>query len=128
MSGKYRMCPDGYQGDRCTTREAIANPPPFFLVDFFSVELSIVEVDAKRVFGPYVVLAPGKHSLTIRARKGPHGYFGVAPFLGTCYGTLEFDAQAEKEYYVEFKRDSEMLELVDRAAETVLANITCAPK
>ncbi len=102
---------------------------PFLVLDFGSIELNIIELDGKEVNDRSVVLTHGRHSVTIEALKGPHGYLGVAPFLGKCRSQIEIDAEIGKLYEVEFKKEkeSEVLRLFEKNTGSILFNTPCTP-
>lgn len=102
---------------------------PGFLVDFGSAELKIVNVDGKLLYGKISKLSPGQHSVCVEVLKGPTGLFGVAPFLGSCSGILDFTAEAGNEYHVACDRskDPAELRLLDTKSGSVLAHAPCSP-
>jgi hypothetical protein len=100
---------------------------PFILVDFGSVELHLVKVDGQVIYRRHTELLPGHHSVCVKVMKGPTGLFGVAPFLGTYWGTLEFDAEAGNSYRVQFDGSKEPAELIllNVQSGSILAHTPC---
>ena len=98
---------------------------PFVVFDFYSVELRSGSLPGNR--RPSTV-SPGRKAIGVEVLKGPHGAFGIASFLGRCYGTVSFDARAGQEYIVEFLRNSEngVLQVTEVATGFVVDEEPCA--
>ena len=96
---------------------------PFVLLDFYSVELRPRGAPRNHR------VPPGQQALYVEARKGPTGYFGNSGFLGKCYGTLQFEARAGREYVVEFVRNAgdEALQVTEAETGFVLDQVPCTP-
>ena len=97
---------------------------PFVVFDFFSVELRSGGLPGGQRSS---AVSPGRQAIWVEVIKGPHGLFGIVPFLGRCYGTVSFDARAGHEYVVEFLRNSEdgALQVTEVATGFVVDQVPC---
>ena len=101
--------------------------PPAF--DFHGVSVRLIELDgmAQNQYVRFHQLSPGKHTVKLKVQKGPTGAFGRAPILGTCYGSMEIDVQANKVYEIKLERadNEQSLILIDPSEGKPLAKTPC---
>jgi hypothetical protein len=98
--------------------------PPFWLLDFASVELRAGSLKLDIVRRASIQL--GKRSILVEATKGPKGSFGQV-VMSRCSGMLEFEARANQEYRIEYVRraETDALQVVDTATGFVLDYVDC---
>jgi hypothetical protein len=100
--------------------------PPFFLLDFSSVELRAGSL--KFIMGKWrwARIGVAKQSILVAATKGPHGSFGQV-VTSQCSSWLEFDARADQEYRIEYVRrpETDAIQVMDIATGFVVGFDDC---
>lgn len=103
---------------------------PFVILDFGSTAMAVVEINGEEIFkSGWLELPAGRHKVAVQITKGPTGFFGPAPLLGTCRAILDVEVEANQIYVIQFKREDkkEIVQIRAKSHERPLLTAPCVP-